>query len=171
LKSDSDIKKEQRGACSNFHAPADIANALKGFSPGRAASARNGFETMPQFCNCTTKQCIASATLERQAHEQNECTVHSAVFSSDFVRVSERKWASNNGPEGLCGVVSVFTIEHEPKSSVLWTYTEHYTYTNNTEGLCKGLPKGESSTYSWNSGSSVRLRCEEIKFDGSPEAR
>jgi hypothetical protein len=107
--------------------------------------------------------------LEQQTHEQNECTVYNTLFSADFVRVGDRKWVSNNGPEGICGVVSVFTIEHEATSTSLWTYTELYTYTNNSSGLCKGLPNSETSTYSWKSGSNVRLKCEEFKFTTQPE--
>ena len=61
--------------------------------------------------------------LEQQTHEQNECTIHNSVFPVDFVKVNERKWVSNNGPEGICGVVSVFTIEHEVNDPILWTYT------------------------------------------------
>jgi hypothetical protein len=107
--------------------------------------------------------------LEQQSHEQDDCTIHNTVFPLHFVRVAERKWVSNNGPEGICGVVSVFTIEHEASSTVLWTYTEQYTYTNNSTGLCKGLPLSETSSYSWKTGRNVRLKCEEFKFETTPE--
>jgi hypothetical protein len=168
-KSDAEIRKMQQDQCTKFSLPTDLANVLKDYSPGRAASARNGYEQMQTLCKCATKQCISSVMLEQQTHEQNECTVHSTVFSADFVKVSDRRWASNNGPEGTCGVISVFTIEHEASSPVLWTYTEQYTYTNNIEGFCKGLPRKSAATYSWKSGSSVRLKCEEFNFSTFPE--
>jgi hypothetical protein len=168
-KSDAEIRKMQQAQCSKFSLPTDLASALKDYSPGRAASARNGYEQMQALCKCSTKQCITSVMLEQQTHEQNECTVHSTVFSADFVKVSDRKWASNNGPEGTCGVISVFTMEHEASSPALWTYTEQYTYTNNIEGFCQGLPRNSVATYSWKSGWYVRLKCEEFKFSTFPE--
>jgi len=165
-------KRMQKAQCSALTSPnTDLANKFKDYSPGRAASARNGYEQMKAICGCTTKQCITSVMLEQQTHEQNECTIHSTAFSADFVKVSGRMWASNNGPEGICAVVSIFTMEHEANSPTLWTYTEQYTVMNKSAGLCKGLPKNETSTYSWKSGSSVRLKCEELKFSTFPEQR
>jgi len=169
-KSEADLLKMRQGLCSDLQSVSrDIEKNLKSYSPGRAASARDGYEQMKAVCACATKECITSVMMEQQTHEQNECTVYSTVFPVDFVKVSDRKWVSNNGPEGICGVVSVLTIEHESSSTSLWTYTEHYTYTNTSTGLCKGLPNSESSTYSWKSGTNVRLKCEEFKFDSSPE--
>jgi len=167
-KSDSEIRKMQQAQCSKLPLSSDLANTLKGYSPGRAASARKGYEQMQALCKCATKQCMTSVMMEQQTHEQYDCTIHSTVFSADFVKVSDRKWASNNGPEGSCGVISVFTMEHEGNFE-LWTYTENYTYTNNTQGFCKGLPRNEAATYSWKSGSSVRLLCEEFRFSTLPE--
>jgi hypothetical protein len=169
-KSEEDLRKMQQVRCSDLPSVnSDLAKNLKNYSPGRAASARDGYDQMKALCGCTTKQCITSVMLEQQTHDENECTVHSTVFAADFVKVGDRKWVSNNGPEGICGVVSVFTIEHEAASTVLWTYTEQYTYTNNSEGLCKGLPSRTTSTYSWKSGRNVRLKCEELKFETLPE--
>jgi len=165
--SDANMRKRQQAQCSDFRLL--TLNTLKDYSPGRAASARNAYDQMQALCRCTTKECITSVMLQEQTHEQNECTIHSSLFSADFVKVSDRKWVSNYGPEGICGVISVFTIEHEAKSAALWTYTEEYTYTNNTQGFCKGLPRNSASTYSWKSGSSVRLKCEEFKFRTLPE--
>ena len=99
--------------------------------------------------------------------------IHNSVISVDFVKVNQRKWVStNNGPDGPCGIISVFTMELKADSDVLWTYTEHWEYTNNTQGfLCKGLPKTEDYRYSWNSGSVVRPQCEQFKFETIPELR
>jgi hypothetical protein len=169
-RSEADLLKMRQDRCSDLKSvSAEFEKKFEGYSPGRAVSARDGYEQMKAVCDCATKQCITSVMLEQQTHEQNECTVHSAVFPVDFVKVADNKWVSNNGPEGICGVVSVFTIEHEPSSTSLWTYTEHYTYTNNSAGFCKGLPDSETSAYSWKSGTNVRLKCEEIKFDTTPE--
>jgi hypothetical protein len=169
-RSEADLLKMRQNRCSDLKSVrGEFEKQFKDYSPGRAASARDGYEKMKAVCGCATKQCITSVMLEQQTHEQNECTVYDAVFSADFVKVAENKWVSNNGPEGICGVVSVFTIEHEPTSISLWTYTEHYTYTNTSDGLCKGLPNSETSTYSWKSGRNVRLKCEELKFDTTPE--
>lgn len=168
--SDADLLKMRQDRCSGLKSVStEFEKKLKDYSPGRAASARDGYEIMKAVCGCATRQCITSVMLQEQTHEQNECTVHSAVFSVDFVKVAYNKWVSNNGPEGICGVVSVFTIEHELTSTSLWTYTEYYNYTNNSTGLCKGLPNSDTSAYSWKSGTNVRLKCEELKFETTPE--
>ena len=171
-KSEADLLKMRQDRCSDLKSvSSELEKNVKNYSPGRAASARDGYDQMKAVCGCATKQCITSVMLVQQTHEQNECTIHSAVFQVDFVKVADNKWVSNNGPEGICGVVSVFTIEHEPTSTLLWTYTEQYTYTNNGTGLCKGLPNSETSTYSWKSGTNIRLKCEELKFDTTPEGQ
>ncbi len=171
-KSEADLIEMRRHRCADLQSVSrELEANLNNYSPGRAASARSGFGQMKAVCGCATKECIMSAMLEQQTHEQNECTIHSAVFPADFTRVTDEKWVSNNGPEGICGVVSVFTIEHEADSASLWNYTEHYTYTNTSSGLCKGLPDSESATYSWKAGTTVRPKCEEFSFDTTPEVQ
>lgn len=148
----------------------DLSRNLQTYSPGRAASAQRGYEDIKTICACTTKQCLTSAMLEQQTHEQNECTIHSTAVTAQFEKVGERTWVSKYGPEGICQVVSVFTFEHEPSSTSLWTYTEQYTYMNRSaDEFCKAMPSSETSVYSWKSGNSVRLQCEEIRFDANPE--
>ncbi len=166
---EADLLRKLKSQCSDL--PSDFEKKLTTYSEGRAASARDGYEQMKAVCACATKQCISSVMLEQQTHEQDECNVYSTLFAADFVKVSERKWVSNNGPEGICGVVSVFTIEHEPNDAILWTYTEQYIYTNNAaDAVCK-LAHDQTSTYSWKAGQSVRLKCEELKFDILPEGQ
>jgi len=172
----SALGDERFRALSESCSPARLANiesAVKeAHSPGRAAAAQDGYNNRKALCACKTKQCVATTMLEQQTHEQKECVIHNSVIAVDFVKVNQRKWVStNNGPDGLCGVVSVFTMELEAGSDVLMTYTEHWEYTNNTEGLCKGLPKTDDYKYSWNSGSVVRPMCEEFKFETIPEPR
>jgi hypothetical protein len=166
--SNEDFHSEQAVWCNpaiNSNAEKEIAN----YSPGRAAEVRNRYKQKQAICGCATKECYTSVRLEQQTHEQNECTFSSSVFSADFVRVGDSKWVSNNGPEGICGVVSVLTIEHEPNYTNLWTYTEQYIYTNNAaDELCK-LAHNYTSTYSWKSEKSVRVKCEELKFTTNPE--
>lgn len=145
-----------------------IEKDVTSYSPGRAEEVRNGYKRNEAICGCATKDCFVSVRLEQQTHDLNECTFSSTVSTADFVKVGDRKWVSNHGPGGTCGVVSVFTIEHEVNYANLWTYTEQHTYTNNADGLCKGLPNTTTSTYSWKSEKAVRLKCEEIKFTTEP---
>jgi hypothetical protein len=170
--SETDLMRKQQTQCANLpSAERDLIKNLTTYSPGRAASAREGYEDMKAFCACATKQCITSLMLAEQTHDQDQCTVYSTAFSADFMRVNDRKWVSNYGPEGICGVVSLITIEHEEQYSNLWTYTEQDTYTNNNaDAVCK-LAHNETKTYSWKAGKSVRLKCEELKFDALPEGQ
>lgn len=168
--SDVDLLKKMHGQCSDLPSVnSDLGKNLTNYSPGRAASVRDGYEQMKAICGCKTKQCITATMLEQQAHEQNQCTVYSTVFTADFVKVNDRKWVSNYGPEGICGVVSLITIEREGNEANLWTYIEQDTYTNgNADWICK-LAHNETSTYSWKSGNTVRLKCEDFKFETLPE--
>lgn len=170
--SEADLMKKLRDTCSDLaSAESDLLKNVPIYSPGRAASARDGIGHMRALCRCQMKQCVTSVMLEEQTHEQEECTIGSSVFSPDFVKVSDHKWVSNNGPEGICGVVSVLTIEHEATDATLWTYTEQYSYTkNNADRVCK-LAHNTTSTFSWKSGKTVRLKCDELKFDISPEVQ
>jgi hypothetical protein len=145
-----------------------LAKDVAKYSPGRAAEVQNRFKLNQAICGCNTKECFASVRLEQQTHEQNECTFSSSNFSADFVKLSDRKWVSNNGPEGICGVVSILTIEHEPNYANLWTYSQQHIYTNGSaDDLCK-LAHNSTSTYSWNSEKNVRLKCEEFDFTTNP---
>jgi len=152
----------------------DLQKNLQSYSPGRAASEQSYYEYIKAVCACRTKECILSAQLADQARDQNRCTVYSTVFPVDFVKVSGRKWVSNNGPEGICGVVSVFTLEHEPDHENLWNYTEQYIYTNKTGGLfcvCEKLKDEAVKLYSWKSPFNVQLNCQELRFKTDPEWR
>jgi hypothetical protein len=163
-----DFRDDQAAWC-NPLINRDPEKTITSYSPGRAAEVRDRYKQRTAICGCTTTQCSTSIRLEQQTHEENECTFANSVFSADFVRVGDRKWVSNNGPEGICGVVSVFTIEREANYDNLWTYTEQIIYTNNTaDDVCK-LAHDEASTYSWKSGNTVRLKCEDFKFETLPE--
>jgi len=167
---DMQFRQQQQRMCSQVPTDSDMTVKTKRYSLGRAADARYAFGQLRSMCACATKECLAKVMLDEQTHEQNECTIYNSVIPVDFVRVNDRKWVSNNGPEGICGTVSVLTIEHEANDSILWTYTSHYSFTNTKDGLCQGL-KDDDSTYSWKAPKSLRLRCDEFKFHTLPESR
>jgi hypothetical protein len=169
-KTDAQFREDQRKMCSQGPADSDVAARIKGYSPAHAATARYALEQIRALCACATKECFDKAILEQQSHEQNECTIYSSVIPVDFVKVNDRKWVSNNGPEGICGVLDVFTIEHEETYPTLWTYTSHYSYTNNKDGLCKAM-KDEDYTYSWKGPHSLRLQCETFTFRTLPDGK
>jgi hypothetical protein len=169
-KTEAQFRQDQQKMCSQKLSDNDTVARIKSYSPGHAASARDAMELIKAMCGCATKDCFTKVMLDQQSHEQNECTIYNSVIPVDFVKVNDRKWVSNNGPEGICGVVDVFTIEHEPNDPILWTYTSHYSYTNNTQGLCKGL-KDEDSIYAWRLPKAVRLQCDEFNFNTLPESR
>jgi hypothetical protein len=131
--------------------------------PNKAAT-----NTSRLYARAVQKNASYQPSLAEQAREQNLCTVHSTVFPVDFVKVSGRKWVSNNGPEGICGAVSVFTLEHEPDNGYMWNYTEQYIYTNKTGGLfgvCEKLKDEAAKLYSWRGQfTPVQLNCQELRF-------
>lgn len=168
-KTESQVLKEKDAVCQGWaKQQIGLNERIPGFTAGRAANARHGIELMKQFCSCQSKECVVNATLEQQNEDRDKCTIRSNSFSAGFTKVTDRKWVSNNGPEGICAVVSLYTIEHEANYDSLWTYSAKFVHTNKEPPSCNRLPES-SYVYSWKSPTAVRLHCEEFSFSIWPQ--
>lgn len=125
-----------------------------------------------EICSCVEsksleerRNCLVSK-FEKQ--DENKSKTHCSVMTNDFrltfKRAGPRKWINNDGAKGLCDVVNVSIIEHEPDSTSLWTYTQTRLSADTDSDLCKHLDINKPVSYSWkNLGDSV-LKCDSIGF-------
>jgi hypothetical protein len=93
------------------------------------------------------------------------CTISQKTFYRHFTRVSKNKWLFNPGPEGLCKVVRIATLENRPEYPELWTYTETVV-TADQDKTCKEWSEvGNTYVSSWDSPKSFKFEhCKYIEF-------
>jgi hypothetical protein len=166
-RSATDLKHQQGLICKDL-AENEARVASAHLPPGRTAVEQRHQAWLQQLCACQTKECIVSAMVAESTDNATTCTVSAHTFTAHFKKVSDRKWVSNNGPEGACGVISVLTIEKEDKYDV-YTYTEK-TITGNTDlPACKSFGgKTEApEVFSWRTGRGVDMNCRTILFNGT----
>jgi hypothetical protein len=147
----------------------ELSQHLAGMTPERAAYARAGITQMKNLCACHDRSCIVDALLREKDSERNECRVNGFTYSLKFQKVGARRWVSNNGPEGICAVVSVETLEHEEKYANVWTYTESSVVGNTEPEFCKTLASQwqKPETFSWRTGSGLSTQCTSVVLSGS----
>jgi hypothetical protein len=84
-------------------------------------------------------------------------------WTAKFTKVAENKWVSSEGPTGPCSTVILMTLEHEPSSSSLWTYTRTRTYVDQESEACRGLEVGKPLVYTWRE-KTIELNCQLIEY-------
>ncbi len=129
----------------------------------KADFAKRSLADFKRLCSCRDKACIVKAMLAQQDQEKRTCRVSSQTFEADFRKSGSRKWISNNGPEGLCDLVNVLVIEHEPDATVLWTFTHTRAAGNTDAGPCKGFEINKPFVFTWRAPEQALMGCEVIK--------
>lgn len=132
--------------------------------PGQRAAMMKGAEFMKALCACTTRACYEEVAIKNAQGDRDKCTVTVQNFAVKFERAGPNKWISTHGPEGLCDIVTVQTLENEPKYSVLWTFTEVTPTADTTGPMCKGLVLNTPDRFSYKFTSTFELGCESIDF-------
>jgi hypothetical protein len=175
LKTEKPLKPEQ---CAEFE---QMVSVIK--NPAPAAQGSLGIQAMDprakddllksmsaaaEFCRNPTEQTLTRLTTLGFEKETRTCMVHANNFSLQFKRVAgSQTWASNNGPAGLCGVVTVARLEPDPKYPTFYNYIQKRVVTNPSESMfsnmkCSDLDQGETK-YLWQS-REIYARCDYIKF-------
>lgn len=131
--------------------------------PYKADFAKKSLADFKELCACRDKACVVKAMLAQQDQEKRTCRVSSQTFEADFRKSGTRKWISNNGPEGLCDLVNVLVIEHEPDAAVLWTFTHTRAAGNTGAGPCKGFEINKPFVFTWRAPEQALMGCEVIK--------
>jgi hypothetical protein len=78
------------------------------------------------------------------------CEIVTNRYESTFARQGPKRWVSNEGPDGICGVVAITTLEQDGNDgSLLWTMNTQKIVTNKgANDLCKTLDE-RPETLTW----------------------
>lgn len=141
----------------------NLKQKMQASGPYKADFAKKSLADFKRLCSCKDKACIVKAMLAQQDQERRTCRVTSQTFEADFQKTGTRKWVSNNGPEGLCDLVTVMVIEHEPDATVLWTFTRTRASGNTDAAPCKRFEINKPYVFSWRAPEQALMGCEVIK--------
>lgn len=158
--SEADLRKEVETLRSNAALMRDRAKTLS--VPEKRAWYTRYLQYVDAVSRCRDKACIVSEMLRHNQEDRDTCTVWGHHFSAEFDRVGPDKWISNPGPQGLCNVVTVQTLEREPNEPLLWTFTSSRV-TADKDKPCDEL-KPTRSVYSWKTPSALAMQCNTINF-------
>jgi hypothetical protein len=91
-----------------------------------------------------TMECTFQQVLLTHKPPSDTCEIVTNRYQLSFVKQDARRWVSNEGPNGPCGIVAITTIEEDPKGSgTIWTMNSRKVVMNrNADESCK-LVEGE----------------------------
>ncbi len=99
------------------------------------------------------------------------CSIRVTTWKEEFQRVSQLKWISNPGPQGLCNVVRIKTLETDNDHYLLWKFTEitvsaDYDKTRNDmfDKICADIKINQPTIYSWDVPTDMIMNCQCIKY-------
>lgn len=118
-----DLKKEKNFSyCKKeFATPIKVSNA---HAKEHSDEIEKNSDTL---CNCVAEndlKCFSNAMMKFAEMKEKTCKVVLNSFSIRFKKISKDKWLSNPGPEGLCNLVNVGTLEAVGDSGYSWKYTQ-----------------------------------------------
>jgi hypothetical protein len=124
------------------------------------------YSVYKKMCQETSRESIIGALSYSAKMEAETCNVMEYdVGDYIFERINENKWVSTNKPSGLCGAVTLLSLEREPESPSLWSYSQVRHYTNTETETCKKLDEiNEPMSYSWQGKNNIEMNCKFIQF-------
>ncbi len=142
------------------------------------ASAQTFFSSLKAFCERPSRDSAMSMIRTMSESQAKKCNCVVSDWRSTLVRQVDR-WIENSGPNGLCGVIKVFTLVpqdikkmKEPTGPLLWTLHDKTltTHSSSSELCAKGLFRVEegTTTVSWNAPSKT-IECSEFEFTSALE--
>jgi len=162
-----DIKSLQKSFCGELtdKSKRDQANQKLKELEHTAPQTYTRMREMVSICSNPLYDKILSFIKKMTEDEIRTCTISS---DTDFKtlplkKIAPNKWLGTAGPSGLCNVVSTWTLEHEPNSNLLWTYTQMRSHADQTNEVCKGLEVGKPLIYSWKN-RPIEMKCDFIEF-------
>lgn len=114
--------------------------------------------------NIKTHEDLKKFVLKQIEHEFRTCKINHFDFQATFKRISKNKWLSNPGPQGLCNVVTVITLENNPEHSGLWKYSQVKASADTNNKLCEGIELNRPFTCSYQVSSEYCFDCDTISF-------
>jgi hypothetical protein len=84
--------------------------------------------------------CKFLQVLLTQDQGSDTCRIVTNRYDATFTKQTERRWVSNEGPDGACGVLGITTLEQDPQASGLWTMSLRKVVTNKAANdACQGI--------------------------------
>jgi hypothetical protein len=120
------------------------------------------------FCKNQTEENLVNIARLSHQRDAKTCKILTANFSQTFERVTADSWVSKEGPDGLCGVVTISRLERVGAGSTsFWVYTTNRVVTNKGSStapqFCKSLDDGEHF-FDWKGGGDRFVGCEYIEM-------
>jgi hypothetical protein len=120
------------------------------------------------FCKNPTEENLVNVARFTHQKDAKTCKILTANFSQTFQRVTADSWVSKEGPDGLCGVVTISRLERVGAGSTsFWVYTTNRVVTNKSSStspqICKSLEEGEHF-FDWKGGGDRFLGCDYIEM-------
>jgi hypothetical protein len=139
-------------------------------TPGLKMFFTEWIQRFQAMCKKPTRESIREYRQYSLQKETKTCRIWANPWQETFTKQSRDKWVSNRGPNGICGVVTVSTLESEPidpkkPDSLLrvWTYETQKIVTNKAAGGPFCDMDETRIRYSWDAKDFDRS-CEFIEF-------
>lgn len=121
------------------------------------------------FCKNPTEENAVSMARFALQKDAKTCRIYTSQYSLTFQRITADTWASNQGPDGLCGVVSVSRLERVVTgSSSFWVYTTKRVVNNKRSSsspeICKSLDESEHF-FDWKGGGERFVGCDYVEMN------
>lgn len=120
---------------------------------------------------CKTKNDLIRILDEMDEFDNKCCNVRIYNWKDQFQRISHFKWILNPGPEGLCNVVRIRTLEANDDHYLLWKYSEVTVSVDvdkkrNDLGdkICGAIELNKPVVYSWDIPTDFIPECSCIKY-------
>lgn len=111
------------------------------------------------------KASLKKAISEFDDFQGATCKISQHTYDFHFVRVSRNKWLYNPGPEGLCNVVRIATLENTTEYPELWVYTETVASADQDDECKKWVDVGKAYISRWDAPKSLKFeRCKYIEY-------
>lgn len=155
-----------RGGQSNVSA--EVRSNLQKLSQREWKDAEQNTAMLVAFCKNPIEDNIVDMARSSYEKDTKTCRILTAQFEQIFHRVTADSWVSNEGPDGLCGVVSVSRLERvSAGSSSFWVYTTKRVVTNKTATsspkFCGTLDESEHF-FDWRGGGDRFVGCDYIEM-------
>jgi len=110
----ADVAKLRKGMCPEI-SKADVSNNPSNATVAQKASANEATSAMKVACQCVDDRCFINEMMKFFELDAYTCHVYADTFRKTMRKAGKNRWVESSGPNGLCSVVQVATLELDPK--------------------------------------------------------
>jgi hypothetical protein len=152
----------------NANVSADVRSNLQKLSRRERQDLEQNTAMLVAFCKNPTEEVMANIARYTYEKDTKTCSILTAQYSQVFQRLTGDSWVSNEGPDGLCGVVTISRLERvSAGSSGFWVYTVKRVVTNKASAsspqICGSLDESEHF-FDWKGGGDRFVGCDYIEM-------